>query len=133
MRIFGRDIFIYRYELSRFGELFNPTLLNFCFWLATAAFWFFAYQSVSSRNEEADMSFAQSILPDVFLYFGYLCMACIAYLAITWMCGIRIHKKKTKETHIDIIKDKLDIHKSEIKILKRRLKEAESKNDGSRW
>ncbi len=69
----------------------------------------------------------------IFLIFGWLCIAGIGYLFITWICGIRIHKKKTKEKHLDIIKAKLDIHTREVKVLKKQLKEAESKIDGTRW
>lgn len=97
-------VFRQKYPLSRFGELFVPTVLNFSFWLATAVFWFFAYQSLLPSAEEANMSLAQRILPDVFLWFGYFCLGVIVYLFITWLLGIRITKTKTNEENITDIK-----------------------------
>ncbi len=100
-------IFRHKYPLSRFWELFRPTVLNFSFWLATAAFWFFAYQSLLPSAGEADVSLAQQILPDVFLWFGYFCLAVIVYLSITWIFGIRITKRKTNKEEIADIKNEI--------------------------
>jgi uncharacterized membrane protein YkvA (DUF1232 family) len=71
------------------------------------------------------MSLAQQILPEVFLWFGYFCMAAIVYLAITWILGIKTTRHKSKEEHITEIKSELTTLTRKAKELKKQLEEAE--------
>ena len=99
-----------KHDKSRFLELLYPTTNNFNIWLATAAFSFFAYQSLHQSKEWACMiidKVVREILPMAFLVFGGMCMLVIFYVVITWLSGYRIHIKKTKEKHIVRIKAKL--------------------------
>ncbi len=74
-----------RYNLARFWELFNPTTNNFQFWLASAAFSFFAYTSLW----EVGMN-PQVVLAWGFQIFGWFCVAMLVYLFISWVVGFRI-------------------------------------------
>lgn len=108
-----------KYPLHRFLELFMPTVLNFSFWLASAAFWFFAYQSISPNAKEATVSLAQQILPNVFLWLGYFCLLVLVYIFFTWISGIRIARRKPNQKEIDDIKN-------EIAVLTKRLHDLET-------
>jgi len=99
MRIFGLNIFREAYPKRRFGELFNPTVLNFSVWLATASFCFFIYSSLSRQpNMSTIDSFGivlEHITAYVFLGFGVLCVLLIGYLFVTWIIGIRVKASKS--------------------------------------
>ena len=73
-------------RLSRFLELLNPTTNNFQFWLASSAFSFFAYTSV----RRGVCINTQGLLAWVFMIFGYLCLAILLFLLISWLFGFRI-------------------------------------------
>jgi len=85
-----------QFPKKRFWELFSPCIITFGFWLATASFCFFAYQSLLPPNMEGIMNWTAGVLSTAFFIFGIACMIVILYLFITWILSIRITKNKTK-------------------------------------
>ena len=114
-----------KYPLHRFWELFIPTVLNFGFWLASASFWFFSYQSVLPNRLETLIEWICGVLSATFLCFGIMCLAILAYLAITWILGIRITRKKSREEEIVSINDERCILIKRLKELEMRLRDIE--------
>jgi len=87
-----------KHDLSRFWELFIPTTNSFSFWLASAAFAFFAFSSLLP-NKEANMSFlhiAREITAYLFLGVGWLFVAILVYLFLSWFFHFAL-RRKTKE------------------------------------
>jgi len=82
-----------RYDHIQFWEMFNPTTNNFSFWLVTASICFFVYSSLSSSSKETSMILIK-IMPYVFLGFGYICLAVLAFLLILWIFGFKIEITK---------------------------------------
>jgi len=121
-----------KFPKSRFGELFNPTLLNFSFWLATAAFWFFAHQSLLPSSKEAGMVMIfKEITAYIFLAFGWLCTGCIGYLFISWVFNFKIVRGKSNEERIANLAEKLTVFTKECRDIRRELKglkETDGKN-----
>jgi len=91
-----------QFPKNRFWELFSPCTITFGFWLATASFCFFAYQSLLPPNMEGIMSWTAGVLSAAFFIFGIACMLVVFYLFITWVAGIRITRKKTKSEGMSI-------------------------------
>jgi len=94
---------------TRIWELFSPNTHSFGFWLATASFTFFAYQSIIPARLETVMEWTRGVTSAVFLFFGYFCIAVLIYLAITWILNIRITKKKTEAEKIVEMKRDLEL------------------------
>ena len=87
-----------KYDHSRFWELFIPNTFTFQFWLASAAFSFFVYQTLYQKGGEGVWNIMiNKILPWVFVIFAFCCMAIIFYLFISWAIGFVIKKVKYRQ------------------------------------
>lgn len=85
-------------DLSRFWELFLPTTNNFQFWLASAAFSFFVYASLGGGAVvEGVAAWFREITAWIFLVFGWLCIAMLVYLFISWRFGFKIEAVSKKK------------------------------------
>ena len=118
MRIFNLNIFRQQYPKRRFGELFNPTVLNFGFWIATATFLFFWYDIFARRAEMSPIdNFGTTfleIVSNIALGAGFICFLSVVYLFVTWMWGIRIKRHKTTEKELTDIDYSIEALESRV-------------------
>jgi hypothetical protein len=116
-----------QYNRHRFWELFKPNTITFSFWLATASFSFFAYQSISLAVLEGIMGWVTIFSSYFFLGFGFLCVLAIVYLGVTWLLGFSIQKKRTKEEELARINLLLEEVESRAKVLRKSITDIEEK------
>jgi hypothetical protein len=118
-----------QFPKSRFWELFSPNTITFGFWLATASFWFFLYQSLYDPIWGAGSMidyFIHVIAPYIFFTFGVLCILAIIYLGITWLFGIRFINKKSERQLLEELKSNQININAEIERIEKRVREAEN-------
>lgn len=118
-----------KYDLLRFWELFTPHLSTFNFWLASAAFSFFASQSLMPIKSESIMSLMREVLAWGFLIFGYACVVILLWLVIAWLCGLGVlsrERGKSKQGYLIAKRNKL---KCKLEQLNQQINEVENERD----
>ena len=118
-----------QFSRSRFWELFSPNTITFGFWLATASFSFFIYQSIMPYRLGTLMEWTKGILSAAFLVFGLICVGIILYLGITWILKIRITKKQTPQELLGILNSNKSVIEQQIREIENRIKEAENERN----
>ena len=115
-------VFRQKYPKYRFWELFKPHVITFGFWLATASFSFFAYQSLYKESAEGVWGMIMhQILAYMFAIIGILGVLAMLYLFVTWLFGLGVGRRQSTQDELKQMEERLDILISEIEQLKHKI------------